>query len=153
MKNFILLSFIINVTSFHSFAQNEPFPAQQPGNNKPHLFDSYAEKITFSVEEISRLFTIPVGSQVETKLDGTFRFAGQVVCNAAKYDNKITSLVIRSSNFSGACLIVSRITAGDGTVLYNGNIISKASGDAYVLKPENGQYTLIKQHTTDVMTD
>ncbi len=157
MKNlrlFVLCACIYG-GGYTAAAQTRPVPLNEPDYNKPRLFQAYPEKITINTNSFQHLFSAPVGSLVQANIaDGSsFQFAGEVISAASKYNNRIISVVIRSSNFPGACLTVSKLTAENGTVSYTGRIISKEHGDVYVLQEEKGLFSLIKKNYTDIVNE
>jgi hypothetical protein len=83
----------------------------------------------------------------------TFRFTGKVVSAVSKYQNSIVSIVVRSTNFAGASLTISKITNEDGTITYRGRIISRQHGDLYELKQVNNNYVLIKRKYYDLVNE
>jgi hypothetical protein len=154
MKNLCILALCACLYSTTVVAQTNTVPLNEPDYNKPRLFQSYPEKISVNTDAFSNLFTAAVGSTVDANLSGSsFRFSGEVVSAASKYDNRIISVVIRSSNFPGACLTLSKLTSDNGTVTYTGRIISKAHGDVYVLQQENGLFSLIKKNYYDLVNE
>lgn len=154
MKNQILLTVITVFIGIGSFGQGSSFPVNQPDYSKPRLFSNYAAKIAISPEEISGIFNVAAGQHVEAKFaGGAFKVAGEVAARVSKFENRLISMVIRSSNFPGANLVVHKQTAEDGTVIYSGSMISRNHGDAYLLKLENGVYVFTRQNTPDLLIE
>lgn len=137
-------------------AQNK-IPTVTPDSNKPKLFSNLPDRIPVEINELQSLFA---GDSAAGK-DVQMRFAdrklaglnGRVVSNTTKYDNKIHTLIIRSSNFSGATLTLSSSIQPDGTVKYIGRIISFQHGDLYELEKQNDQYVLVKKNFRDLVSD
>jgi hypothetical protein len=136
-------------------AQTNKLPLNEPDNNKPKLFQNYPEKVAVGTELFGSLFTTAVGKTTSAKsADGSpFLFDGELVSSVSKYENRIISLVIRPVNFPNAYFTVSKITDEQGNISYTGRIISKANGDVYVLKQENGFFSFIKKNYNDVVTE
>lgn len=154
MKNHLFLALCTGIISVGAAAQTSTVPQNEPDYNKPRLFQNYPEKIAINTDAFTFLFKAAVGSTVETTIGGSnFRFAGEVVSAASKYENRIISVVIRSSNFPGACLTLSKLTNQNGVVSYTGRIISKDHGDVYVLKQENGTFSMNKKNYYDVVNE
>jgi hypothetical protein len=138
-------------------AQNNKVPVNQPDYNKPSLFAGMPDQIRIDVSELENLLT----QQPETGKNVAVTFAdkavpsfnGKIESVASKYNNTIKTLIIRSSNFSGATLTLSSSTLPDGTVRYSGRIISFKHGDLYVLEQQNQQYFLIKKKYNDLINE
>jgi hypothetical protein len=158
MKNFRtpLLCLCTVFFSLCSSAQNEKDPTiNDPDYNKPKLFSNLPDRIPVSIEEINALLDSPVGFVASLRVadNSILQFNGQVVSKAAKYDNKVQSVVIRSTNFEGANLTISKILKEDGTITFTGRIISFKHGDLYVLQNIDGQFTLVKKNFYDLINE
>lgn len=145
----------IALCSLGSFAQENKAPVNEPDLNKPKLFTGLPERVQLSTDEISNLFGNPLGRATTLRLteDSRFQFEGEVISSASKYDNKLQSVVIRSTNFNGARLTISRVVGSDGIVKYRGRIISFTHGDVYELENQNGQYILVKKNYYDLVNE
>lgn len=157
MKNFLIPALFALCTgaSVTASAQKETTALFTTDHNKPELFQQFPEKISLNMNRINTLFSMLPGDSVDMNIaDGVaFRFAGQIVSVSSKYENRITSVVIRSGNFSGAILVVSKITGEDSSVSYTGRIISRDNGDAYLLQEAQGHFTLNKKMAHDLIMD
>ncbi len=136
-------------------AQHQTIPLNEPDNNKPRLFNNLPDNIPVNINTLAGLLNAPVGSTISTNLasDMPFTFEGQVVSAASKYGGSIRSVVIRSTNFNGARLTLSKITNEDGISSYTGRIISLQHGDLYVLQNRDGQFALVKKGFYDVVNE
>ncbi len=156
MKN--LRTYILCVctvlSSVVAVAQNQ-IPINEPDYNKPRLFNNLPEKIQVNAGDLESLFSSPVGRPANLKLtmDASVKFEGELVSVSERTAEGQQSLVIRSTNFNGARLTVSRITNEDGTVTYRGRIISFQHGDCYILQDQNGQLTLVKKNFYDLVNE
>jgi hypothetical protein len=135
-------------------AQNVPI--NEPDYNKPKLFNNLPDRIVFGTERINTLLATPVGSPVlirltETPVAGEFR--GEVISVTSKYDNQIQTVVIRSTNFTGAVLTLSKVTDTDGNVSYTGRIVSMHNGDLFELKSMGTDYVLAKKNFNDLINE
>ena len=157
MKNIrtILLYAGIMLCSFTSFGQEQKVPVNEPDQNKPKLFSNLPDKISVSTEKIIALVTSPVGRTSSFRLDESsdFQFEGEVVSVTSKYNNSIQSVVIRSGNFNGARLTISKITNTDGSISYSGRIISFKHGDLYELQNQEGQLVLVKKNYYELVNE
>ena len=126
--------------------------------NKPKLFSSLPDRIPVEMQELSNLLSDhpEAGRQVSVDLAERkqLTLSGKIVSSSVKYNNKIRTLVIRTSNFSGATLTLSSSIQPDGTVEYSGRIISFQHGDYYELqKQDNNQYVLVKKNFHELVSD
>ena len=157
MKNLRTLALCVTVSfySLYSSAQSEKIPLNEPNYNKPKLFQNLPDNIPVSLDNISNLFGSPMGRSVSLNLSdrSTFQFEGDVVSSVSKYENTIQSVVIRSTNYNGARLNISRITDENGNISYTGRIISMQHGDVYELKKVNDEYMLVKRNFYDLINE
>lgn len=145
----------IALCSISSFAQEKTAPVNEPNLNKPRLFSNLPERIQLSAEDISGLFSNPVGRSTQLRLsaDQPLQFEGAVVSSASMDDNRIQTVVVRSTNYNGANLTISRVLGSDGQVRYRGRIISFAHGDLFELENQGGQYVLVKKNFHDLVNE
>jgi hypothetical protein len=136
-----------------SFGQPGEIPLNEPNPNKPRLFSSLPDLINVDVAVFGDVFNAAQGTSVNIPVSAAFRFQGQIVSTASKYNNSIRSVVIRSVNYAGASLTLSKLTDADGIVSYTGRIISLAHGDLYELKNQNGQYSFVKKGFYELMNE
>ena len=157
MKNLCTLAISVCVTlsSITAFAQQQRIPINEPDYNKPRLFQNLPDFIPVTIDRLNALLNTELSRPVNTNLSekAELPFAGQVVSRVSKEGNKIQSVVVKSSNFNGATLTILKITAEDGTVTYSGRLISFQHGDAYVLKNEDGHYSLVKKDFYELVNE
>lgn len=142
--------------SLCAFAQTDTQPPiNEPDYNKPRLFNNLPDIIPVKIENFTPLFTAAIGAAVDLGLEasGQIRIDGQVVSTVSKFNDKLQSVVIRSTNFNGAGLTISKITKEDGTTIYRGRIISLKHGDLYELQKEGDNYVLIKKNFYDLINE
>ena len=150
MKNLrtVFTGVCITLVSLGLSAQNRTSPLNEPDMNKPLLFAGLPDRIPVSMDYINSLFGSSSGKPVSiaTATDPTSsRFEGEVVSSGSDENDRLQSVVVRSTNFNGARFTVSRYTNEEGVVSYTGRIISFKHGDAYELKNESGNLVLIKR--------
>ena len=121
--------------------------------NRPSLFQNLPNKISCRINDLSSLLESEIGKFVSFSLADNLSFQGVVSSIASKFDNTLRSVVIRSTNFTGAALSFSQITKTDGTISYVGRIISFQHGDAYEISLENGQYFFVKKGFYDLVNE
>lgn len=157
MKNLRTLALCVTVSfySLCSSAQTEKIPLNEPNYNKPKLFQNLPDNIPVSMDNITNLFGSPTGRSVSLNLSdrSPFQFEGDVVSSVSKYENTIQSVVIRSTNYNGARLTISRLTDENGNISYTGRIISMQHGDLYELKKINDEYMLVKRNFYDLINE
>ncbi len=128
-----------------TFAQNK--------ENKSAFFDSYPSKIVLQESQLAQYFTKKAGEKSDVSLTNSFRFAGDVSSNIQKYHN-LQSVVVKSSNFPGALMQVTKIINPDNSISYSCHIIGKKMSDGYEMKPSgNGSYVLTKVQARDLLQD
>ena len=157
MKNLRTAALCVSISlySLSSVAQTGDIPINEPNLNKPKLFQNLPDIIPVKMNNITVLIGAEVGRPVSLSLsDATvFQFEGIIVSSVSKYENTILSIVIRSTNFPGATLTVSRITDDTGNISYIGRMLSMQHGDMFELKNENSQFLLVKRKFYDLVNE
>jgi hypothetical protein len=158
MKNLrtSLLFVCIAFSGMCSFAQTtQALRSSDPNSTKPKLFQSLPENISVSADNLNNLVNTPVGNSVSINLsdNSQFQFEGQVISSSTKENNNIQTVVIRSTNYNGARLTLSKITNADGTITYSGRILSFQHGDLLELKNQNGHFILVKRKFNDLVNE
>ena len=158
MKNLRTIAACLSITLFSlcSSAQTSTtIKVNEPNYNKAKLFQGLPENIPVSMENISELFNGEIGSSVSLNLSGdeSLRFNGDVVSVVSKYENTIQSVVVRSTNYPGARLTVSKITDANGNISYTGRILSMQHGDLFELKNIDNQFVLVKRKFHDLVNE
>jgi hypothetical protein len=153
MKNLstAVLSVCITLCSLCTFAQKEKIPLNDPDYNKPKLFEDLPDKININPASLQNLFQLQTGQTVSIPFTATFSFTGQVV-STSNTANAI-SVVIRSTNRTGASFTFTKVFDTDYTVKYVGRIISFQHGDVYEINFENNQYYLKKKGLYDLVNE
>jgi hypothetical protein len=138
-----------------SAKSQETAPLTEPNYKKVKLFSSLPENIKVNINNLKELLKLNNGEATASNLgDGSeFAFNGQVVSTASKYNNTIKSVVVRSSNFTGANLTFTQVTDEDGNIRFIGRIISFEHGDVFELKETNGQYEFVKKKFHDLVNE
>lgn len=157
MKNLRTAALCVSISLYclSSVAQTGDIPINEPNLNKPKLFQNLPDIIPVKMNNITVLMGAEVGRPVSLSLsDATvFQFEGIIVSSVSKYENTIQSIVIRSTNFPGATLTVSRITDDTGNISYIGRMLSMQHGDMFELKNENSQFLLVKRKFYDLVNE
>lgn len=128
-------------------------PVREPDYNKPLLFEQSSQRSSCRVNDLQNILKYTTGQQVSFNLSDNFIFSGVVTSTANKEDGRIISVVIRSTNYDGATLSLSKVRKEDGSSYYTGRIISFRHGDGFEIIEENGQYVLIKKGFYDMVNE
>jgi hypothetical protein len=145
---------LLGISGITVNAQNR-IPLNEPDLNKPRLFSNLPQKIAVNASELDAYFTAPIGSNTQLNLasDANQKFEGNLVSRSERTANSIQTAIIRSSNFNGARMTVSKRLNEDGTVTYIGRIISFQHGDLYELQNLEGQWFLVKKNYYDLVNE
>ena len=152
------------LSTLFTVAQDNKIPINEPDHNKPRLFDALPSRIPVSIIELNAILEAPVGRNASITLgeatgmrfDGevvSVATQGEVVSTASQNDVQVQSVVIRSRNYNGARLTLSRIRKADGTTAFAGRIISFQHGDLYELKNESGTLVLVKRNYHELVNE
>lgn len=128
-------------------------PVKDPDTNRPSLFPHLPQQSDCRIPDLESLLSSHIGVQVSIQIADNIQFVGTVSSVATKYENKIKSVVVRSTNFPGSALTFSKITKEDGSISYAGRIISYQHADAFEIVQENGRYSFVKKGFYDLVND
>lgn len=136
-------------------AQNGDSPVNEPDNNKPKLFSNLPNKIILEKVVINDVLTKQPGQPADIKFsaDNSIRFEGSVASSASKYNNTVNTIVLRSTNYPGATLSITRIAKEEGGFSYTGRLISLKNGDLFELKEIDGSLVLLKKNFYDLINE
>ncbi len=147
----------ITLSSLFSAAQNQKFIINEPDLNKPRQFDNLPELIPVSIDKLNNFVNSKPGVIINITFSNdtkTAPFEGQVVSAVSKYEDKVQTVLIKSSNFNGATLYISKVVTDDGTIKYNGRLMgSFQTGDLYVLQQKDDGFVLVKKNFYDVINE
>jgi hypothetical protein len=157
MKNLRTTTLCVCITlySLCTNAQTQGLRSTDPNSVKPKLFQSLPENISINPDNLTDLLNTPVGHDVSISLSevSNFLFEGQVVSASNIEGSNIQTVVIRSTNYNGARLTLSKIINTDGTISYSGRILSFQHGDLLELKNKDGLYVLVKRKLDDLINE
>jgi hypothetical protein len=150
-----VLCVCVMLIQFFAFAQGQSIPINEPNLNKPKLFQNLPDFIPVDMDNLNALLGSATGRTISTNLsvDQPVQFQGKVISTSEKYENSIISVVIRSSNFQGAQLTVSKIFNTDGTIKYTGRLMSFQHGDLYELQTRDNRLYLVKRNFYDLVNE
>lgn len=153
MKNLVKGIICLSVFFISVAAKAQTPPVREPDMNRPTLFQNSPSRINCRVNELAGLLQKSTGAEVSIIISENLVFQGVVSSTAKMYDNKLQSVVIRSTNLPGAALSFSKIINEDGGVSFAGRIISFQHGDAYEITLENDQYVFVKKGFYDLVNE
>jgi len=159
MKNLrtTMICACMTLCSLYSAAQDQKVIVNEPNYNKPRAFDNFPEVIPVSIYNLNNLVNSKTGVSINTTFSAdakTAPFEGQVVSAVSKYEDKVQTVFIKSTNYNGATLYISKVIAEDGSVTYNGRLMTNFQhGDLYVLQPKDGGFVLVKKNFYDVINE
>jgi hypothetical protein len=158
MKNLrtYVLSACITLCSLLSAAQSPTVIVNEPDYNKPRLFNNLPEVIPVSIQNLNDLLNAKPGVSINTMLSSdakTAPFEGKVISAVSKYDDKVQVVIIKSTNYNGATLTISKVTGEDGSIKYNGRLMSFQHGDVFVLQKKDDGFVLLKKNFYDVVNE
>ena len=142
LLNKSVLIVLCTILSAKSIAQN--------ATTKQKLFEAYPETISLSKIIITEAFSYNTGTSVSINLAFNFKFAGTVISNQKKYDN-LQTIMIRSTENNQSVFQISKITNKDNSISYAGLIINQDAADGYVIKNNNGIYSLQKFESSKIL--
>ncbi len=142
LLNAITLFVLCSIFTVSSFAQN--------ATAKQKLFAAYPENISLNKIFITDAFSYSSGANVSVDLSSDFHFAGTVISNQQKYDN-LQTVMIRSAENNHSIFQISKITNNDKSTSYAGCIINKDAADGYIIKNNNGIYSLQKFESDKIL--
>lgn len=142
-----VLSVCVTLCSLCLHAQTEKVPLNEPDLNKPQLFANLPESFQVPAGKLAALLTTDAGAKMAVDLSMDIKLEGQIVSSAISETDKVQkSIVLRSSNYNGALLTISRvIDPVTGHEFYTGRILSMKHRDLYVLQNVDGQYSFVKK--------
>ena len=157
MKNLTtaLLCAVMACTSVSAIAQNENLPINEPNLNKPRLFNNLPDRIPISQAEMDNLFQVNVGTRTQLSLatDASVRFEGDLISKSSVSVEGVQTAIVRSTNFNGARMTITKKINDDGTISYIGRILSFQHGDLYELTNQQGQWFLVKKNFYDLVNE
>lgn len=135
-----------------AFGQPAP-PLNEPDTAKPKIFADLPERMAPRMAALTALLLLPEGASVSTQIAEGFGINGTVVSTFSAPDGSSQSIVLKTTNRSGAILTFSRLTKSDGTVRYTGRVVAPHAGDALTIALENDEYTVRKTALHHLMNE
>jgi hypothetical protein len=157
MKNLctvVVMSVFLSLSVFTTSAQGH-IPTNEPDLNKPKLFSNLPERIHINANELEGYFAASVGTSTQLNLaaDMSQKFEGNLISLSSRSTDGVQTAIIRSTNYNGARLTVTKKQNEDGTTSYLGRIISFQHSDLYELQNIQGQWFLVKRNYYDLINE
>lgn len=146
------LGVLLSLSFTFSHAQVVP-AVKEAEAHKPKIFSDLPPKISFNIHMLEALLANEVGTPVNMLISPGFSFQGHVVSKSDAADTRVHTIVIRSTNRSGATLTFTRISNGDGSYSYNGRILSMKHSDALEIVQEQGKFALVKKEFSELLME
>ena len=148
----------MTLCSISAFAQKadpaDNIPLNQPDYNKPKLFSNLPDQIPVEPNDFTSLLSNKNGNAVEYKFNNTMRIEGEVISVSDAAEKQFSSVVVRSSNYPGAVMTITKVTdAATGNISYTGRIISMKHGDLFELQQKDGKYIFVKRNFYDLINE
>ena len=146
------LGVLLSLSFTFSHAQLVP-AVKEAEPQKPRIFSDLPAKISFNIHMLEALLGNEVGTRVNMLIAPGFTFQGHLVSKSDASETRVNTIVIRSTNRSGATLTFTRITNGDGSYSYNGRMLSMNHSDAFEIVQEQGKFALVKKEFSDLLME
>lgn len=137
---------------FHFNLQAQLPPLHKILPDKAFLFSNLPDKSLIKHSLIENLFAGPASGPVRIRLSPDSYFEGIITERLEKNDN-VTTINVKSSNYNGALLSISRILNSNKEYTFTGRIVSLQHGDVLILKKENNDYFFSKEKQSLVIVE
>ncbi|NML20630.1 hypothetical protein HHL16_07080 [Pseudoflavitalea sp. G-6-1-2] len=127
-----------------SASAQQHLQVEQQAEPKAAVFTKYPGKFEIDADQLQRVFSANIKDSVTIQLSRNHQFKG-VVLDKVQQSPNVTSINIRSAQFSGAMMHLSLNTAPDADQPIRGRIIHPRKGDVMVLTKEDKKYFLVKE--------
>jgi len=153
MKKPVMYSGLMLCLAFGFSARSQVTPlVRQTPLPKAALFTNLPQKSNITTARIEKILESPVKALISFPLSATEVFKG-VVLEKVRKNEHVETINIRSLNYGGSLLTISKIVRDDKPVSYIGRVISMDHSDALVLKQENGQLYFSKEKQSQVIVE
>jgi hypothetical protein len=147
-----IICLLVNLCATCAFAQPN-IPGKDAAARKPELFHDLPRRMNMNAHLFEPLLQKEIGETVNIPLADDFVFQGVVVSKSDASEVRSKTVVIRSSNRSGAALTITGIRNADGSYRYNGRLLSLKYRDAYEMVETDGRFALEKKELSDLVTE
>lgn len=146
MKNYPIKWFILSLillAAIDLIAQQAPALTKDQ-SDRPFMFSKLAQRYECKGADLQKIFSYKISDKVSFPIGDNQLLTGEVV-DRVVHPNGVISINIRSINFPGAFVSISRYKAADGPEKINGQIINPKSGDVLLITEENNKYIIRKE--------
>jgi hypothetical protein len=153
MKQFYLAGLsLVLIFGFQELSAQNLAEFSQEKAEKAKLFDRIPSKFSIYTSALDKLFLSKVNSKIVLPVDGTNFFEG-TISEKVQRNDQVVSINIKSSNFDGAMLTLSRISRPGQPVSYSGRLMSINHGDAFVLLTHGDETLFLKQRQSSLVVE
>jgi len=125
--------------------------AQKTPAEKPLLFAGLPSNIQCTAAQLSNLFAVSKGQNINVTLADNFNIAGPVKGKLSTYHN-LQTVIIQLPAFNNTLFSLSRQTDENNQISYVGRIINPSYADGFELKQMgNGNYEFIKINLANIL--
>lgn len=119
---------------------------------KSLLFNNLPERFSINNLWLDHLFDGPDTGTVTIVFTGEKNFEGVILEKVQKNPHVVT-INIKSSNYDGAFLTLSRVRYDDSSARYIGGLISINYGDVFTVSQDNNMVTFQRKKQSTVITE
>jgi len=128
---------LLTLFAVPGYSQNKQAP-------RPFLFADLPASITCTEAQLSSLFAVAKGRQINVPLANNFSLSGPVISNKAQYNN-LQTINIRLAAYKNTLFSLSKQTDGLNNITYVGRILNPLYADGFELqRTTQGIYQLNK---------
>lgn len=127
-------------------------PINQVLPNKSSLFSQLPNRFIVKNSLIENLFSTPASTRVKILLSAGNYFEGIITERVQKNEN-VLNVNIKSSNYDGALLTLSKISYNDKPDVFIGRIVSLPYGDVLMLSKEKDQFFFTREKQSLVIVE
>jgi hypothetical protein len=136
-----LIIVLLCLTSFVSMAQQT--------ETRPFIYANRAQSINLASSTLENALNLVQGTTATVQLATDFPFTGSVISNF-KRNEQLHTVIIRSSEHAGSYLHITQIINRDNSISYTGRILNTEAADGFMLKNNNGNYSLQKFESMNI---
>ena len=138
MKILHLKSMFVALISLSTLATTAQ---QNEGSFK--MYENKPTQINVETNTLASTVNFAKGNQVNITLSSDLHFTGTVIFKENTQTN-LQTIAIKSADINNAILHLNKITNADNSITYTGRIMNPLAADGYLLKNNNGIYSLQK---------
>lgn len=130
-----------------------PGVSAQSAPAKRYAIGTFPSEARFSAAQFNQNLKLNKGQRFTLSIDDKLSFSGDVLSSVEKF-GKLSTLTVTSAEWNNAVLTISRISLGDKTYTYKGQIISSDYSEGYSLtRNDDGTYSFTKLDMMSLLQD